>query len=76
MITRLKKTTARKRAEFVVVSMVLVGVWTLVLPRLGQIDSMRQIIDRNQAASIDPSALFYSDLEHLQYKNGLLRRDR
>ena len=68
--------TKRQRAlRFAVVTIALVAVWLVVLPWLGRASAIRNIIDRNQAASIDPSALFYTDLEHLRYEDGLLRRE-
>lgn len=48
--------------------------WTLVLPRVGQIDFVRNRIDENKRRGIDPTALFYTDLEHLEYRDGLMRR--
>ena len=49
-------------------------VWLVVLPWLARQEPVRKMIDRNEAAGIDPGAMFYSDLEHLSYENGFLRR--
>ena len=49
-------------------------VWLVVLPWIARQDHVRSMIERNEAAGIDPSAMFYSDLEHLSYQRGMLRR--
>ena len=48
--------------------------WLIVLPWVARQERVRSMINRNQAAGIDPSAMFYSDLEHLTYDRGMLRR--
>jgi len=53
---------------------VLSAVWLIVLPVVGRWQPIRQMIQRNQAAEINPRAMFYSDLEHLHYQDGILRR--
>ena len=75
MNARHESTLPNQRWRFIFVVLAIVFVWIVVLPRLGQSSPMRGIIDRNQAASIDPTALFYTDLEHLHYEDGCLRRD-
>lgn len=49
-------------------------VWLVLLPRVARIERVQERIRRNRAAGIDPSAMFYTDLEHLDYRNGMLRR--
>ena len=57
------------------IAMALIAfVWLVVLPRLSQWQPVHSMIQRNEAAGIDPSAMFYSDLEHLRYRDGMLRR--
>ena len=48
--------------------------WLGVLPWVARQKPVRSMIERNQAAGVDPSAMFYSDLEHLSYERGMLRR--
>lgn len=48
-------------------------IWLVVLPRLSRWEPIRERIRANEAAGIDPSALFYSDLEHLVYRDGRMR---
>jgi hypothetical protein len=36
-------------------------VWLVFLPALSTLDSVRQRIDKNHAAGIDPTAVFYTD---------------
>ena len=50
-------------------------VWLIVLPWLAQQEIVRERIRRNEQAGIDPTAMFYTDLEHLHYDNGLLRQN-
>ena len=49
--------------------------WLVVLPWIGELGPVRRTIERNEAAGIDPSAMFYTDLEHLSYDDGMLRRE-
>lgn len=49
-------------------------IWLGVLPWLARQTPLREQISRNESAGIDPSALFYSDLEHLTYRDGMLRQ--
>lgn len=50
-------------------------VWLVVLPRVGQWESVRQRIDRNREAGIEGGAMFYSELGRvrgvrLRYRDG------
>jgi len=36
-------------------------VWMSILPRIGQLPSVRKRIESNQAAGINPTAVFYTD---------------
>ena len=65
----------KPRLQFVLTVTAIALSWFVLLPKLGQSPWMRGIIERNQAASIDPTALFYSDLEHMHYERGCLRRE-
>ena len=49
-------------------------IWMVVLPRVAKWQPVESMIRSHQAAGIDPSAMFYSDLEHLTYREGMLRR--
>jgi hypothetical protein len=37
-------------------------VWLVVLPRVGEVEHVRAMIDHNEARGVDPSAKFYSEL--------------
>jgi len=39
----------------------IVGVWLLVLPTVSNLPSVRERIDSNHAAGINPTAVFYTD---------------
>lgn len=41
---------------------VIAGVWLVLLPRLGNQVEIRSYIDQNNAAGVDPSAKFYTEL--------------
>ena len=61
--------------KLLIASVVIAGIWLIVLPRIGNLPIFRASIQRNQAAGIDPSAMYYTDLEHLEYSDtGLKRR--
>lgn len=49
-------------------------IWGIVLPRLAETSVMRKMIQRNVRLGIDPSAMFYSDLENMEYRDSMLRR--
>ena len=48
-------------------------IWLVVLPKVARNEYVRVKIQRNRDAGIDPDAMFYSDLENLTYRNGMLR---
>jgi hypothetical protein len=48
--------------------------WLVVLPWIARTQYVGEMIRRNEAAGIDPSAMFYTELEHLTYRDGLLRK--
>ena len=37
-------------------------VWLVVLPRVGEVEHVRAMIDHNEQRGVDPSAKFYSEL--------------
>ena len=49
-------------------------IWLVVLPWVARGNYVGSMIRRNEAAGIDPSAMFYTELEHLSYRDGLLRK--
>ena len=67
-------TLAQRWSRFSIAVLIVLLVWLVVLPRMGRIDAVQQRIERNERLGIDPSAMFYSDLEHLEYRDGMLRR--
>ena len=69
-------TAGRNRWKLLAMSALMAIIWLVMLPRISRIQSIRTMIDSQQAAGIDPSAMFYSDLEHLSYRDGMLRRGR
>ncbi len=69
-------TAGHNRWKLLAMSALMAIIWLVVLPRISRIQSIRTMIDSQQAAGIDPSAMFYSDLEHLSYRDGMLRRGR
>ncbi len=63
---------SRCRAFFFALSLLAI-IWLLVLPAIGKIPSVDAMIRRHDAAGIDPSVMFYSEIEHLEYRDGMLR---
>lgn len=61
-------TAGRNRWKLLAMSALMAIIWLVMLPRISRIQSIRTMIDSQQAAGIDPSAMFYSDLEHLSYR--------
>ncbi|MCY2976196.1 MAG: hypothetical protein NTW52_16195 [Planctomycetota bacterium] len=47
--------------KFACACAVVVAVWMLVLPVVGDFPSVRQRIEGNRAAGINPTAVFYTD---------------
>ena len=67
-------TLAQRWAKFSLAVLAVSLVWLVVLPRIARIAAVQERIERNERLGIDPSAMFYSDLEHLEYRDGMLRR--
>ena len=42
------------------------GVWTLLLPMLGNRPALRSSIDRREALGINANAMFYTELEAME----------
>lgn len=49
-------------------------VWTVALPWLGERSPLRSMIERNEARGIDPTAMFYTELENMRFRDGRMRR--
>jgi hypothetical protein len=47
--------------RFAIACSVIVAVWMFVLPVLSDLPSVRNRIERNRAAGINPTAVFYTD---------------
>ncbi|EMI20205.1 hypothetical protein RMSM_02859 [Rhodopirellula maiorica SM1] len=54
--------------------MALVLLWCVVLPWLGTTRYVKPMIEHNERWGIDPTALFYTDVEAMTYRDRLLRR--
>ena len=57
--------TIRRWGSLVGIVLVVSGVWLVVLPWIGARPHVSQRIQDEQARGIDPSAMFYSELELL-----------
>ena len=66
-----ENTHARFRLALGVFGFVLI--WMVLLPAMGRIKPIGRMIDRHHQAGIDPSIMFYTDIEHLEYRGGMLR---
>ena len=60
--------------RFVAGVMLLLFIWLGLLPRIGALQPVSRMIDHHQQSGIDPSAMFYTELEHLEYRDGMLRK--
>ncbi len=49
--------------KFMACIFAIMFVWLVLLPALTQTDYVRSHIDRMQAAGIDPSAMFYTEVQ-------------
>lgn len=67
-------TSHSNRAKLLLGCLAIAAIWLVLLPRISQWRPIRSMIHSHQAVGIDPSAMFYSDLEHLDYREGMLRR--
>ena len=54
--------------------MLILFIWLGLLPRIGALQPVSRMIDDHQESGIDPSAMFYTELEHLEYRDGMLRK--
>lgn len=52
----------------------LMWIWLCLLPRIGQIDPVNKMIQRHRESGIDPSIMFYTEIDHLEYRDGMLRQ--
>lgn len=57
-----------------ITTLLIAFIWMVLLPRVAKWQPIQNRIRAHEAAGIDPSAMFYSDLEHLTYRDGMLRR--
>ena len=62
------------RCRLLLATLLTAVIWMVVLPRIAKWRPIESMIRSHQAAGIDPSAMFYSDIEHLTYEEGMLRR--
>ncbi len=51
----------------------IVVLWTLVLPWIGRQAPVNEMIIRNEARGIDPTAMFYTELANMHFEQGMLR---
>ena len=63
-----------KSIRFIAGVMLLLLIWLGLLPRIGALQPVSRMIDHHQESGIDPSAMFYTELEHLEYRDGMLRK--
>ena len=63
-----------KSIRFIAGVMLLLFIWLGLLPRIGALQPVSRMIDHHQESGIDPSAMFYTELEHLEYRDGMLRK--
>ena len=63
-----------KLIRFVAGVMLLLFIWLGLLPRIGALQPVSRMINHHQESGIDPSAMFYTELEHLEYRDGMLRK--
>ncbi len=52
---------SRRVVSFVVALGCVATVWLSILPRLGEHPAVRELVERNEAKGIDPSAKFYTE---------------
>lgn len=64
----------RGRWQLFLASLCIALMWMVILPAIAKVPVVRTMIDRHEAAGIDPSAMYYTDVEHLTYRDGMLRR--
>ena len=51
-------------------------IWLFVLPALGRFAPVSKMIDRHREAGVDPSIMFYTEIDHLEFRDGMLRAKR
>ena len=68
-------TSRWNQGKLLVSGLAIAAIWLVLLPRVSKWGPVRDLIQSHQAAGIDPSAMFYSEVEHLAYRDGMLRRE-
>ena len=71
------KISAERKRAYASLGCAVVGLviaWTIFFPWVGQQPNIRRMIERNESLGIDPTAMFYTELENMRVQDGLLRR--
>jgi len=59
------KSATRRTAWLAATIVVIASVWLIVLPRCGRIPAIREHLQMLEDRGIDPSAMFYTELESM-----------
>jgi len=62
------------RLRLLAAATVLVVLWCNVLPWVGTTRYVKPMIEHNERWGINPTALFYTDVEPMTYRDHMLRR--
>jgi hypothetical protein len=58
----MRRVSLRVQSAKLVLALIAISCfWTIVLPRVGELAFVRQRIEMNRAAGINPTAVFYTD---------------
>ena len=64
----------RGRLRLLVAVTAIAVLWCVVLPWVGTTRYFKPMIEHNERWGIDPTALFYTDVETMTYRDNMLRR--
>ncbi|MGB1927354.1 MAG: hypothetical protein ACPHL6_12525 [Rubripirellula sp.] len=52
----------------------LLWIWLFVLPGIGRLEPVNRMIKQHRESGVDPSVMFYTEIDHLEFRDGMLRQ--
>jgi hypothetical protein len=62
--------------RLVIAILTTAAIWLILLPAVSKWRPMHELIETHERQGIDPSAMYYTELDHLTYRDGMLRRSQ
>jgi hypothetical protein len=61
--------------RLLIATLATAAIWLILLPAVSRWRPLNELIETHQRQGIDPSAMYYTELDHLTFRDGMLRRD-